>query len=78
MNSDSENSIFKIHDSYITLGQVLKHFNLISTGGEAKLFLNENDVYVNMSLERRRGRKIYPGDKVTYLDKTYLICLSEK
>ena len=77
MNSDNENNIFKIHDSYITLGQVLKHFNLISTG-EAKLFLNENDVYVNMLLERRRGRKVYPGDKVTYLDKTYLICLSEK
>ncbi len=51
----------KINTEYITLGQLLKIVNLISSGGEAKFFLNENIVYVNQEKENRRGRKLYPG-----------------
>lgn len=51
----------KITTEYITLGQLLKITDLISSGGEAKFFLAENKVYVDNELDQRRGRKLYPG-----------------
>jgi len=54
----------KISTPYITLGQFLKFADLISSGGETKFYLTENDVLVNQEVEVRRGRKLYPGDKV--------------
>ena len=51
----------KIHTDYITLGQVLKMLNIIESGAFAKIFLIDNQVYVNDELETRRGRKLYPG-----------------
>jgi S4 domain protein YaaA len=53
-----------ITSTYITLGQFLKYKNLISGGGRAKFFLMEHDVFVNDELDLRRGRKLYPGDRV--------------
>lgn len=48
----------------ITLGQFLKLINVISTGGMAKWFLSENEVYINGELDQRRGKKLKPGDTV--------------
>jgi ribosome-associated protein len=53
-----------IKDEYITLGQFLKLADCISTGGQAKFFLQETAVRVNGEAESRRGRKLMPGDKV--------------
>lgn len=53
-----------IDTEFITLGQVLKLTDTISSGGMAKWFLNENSVYVNGEIERRRGRKLRNGDVV--------------
>ncbi|MDG5789400.1 S4 domain-containing protein YaaA [Evansella sp. AB-P1] len=53
-----------IHDEYMTLGQLLKELGVISTGGAAKWFLQETPVKVNSEMENRRGKKLYPGDKV--------------
>lgn len=61
--------IVKITTPYITLGQLLKLSNIISNGGEAKFFLATNEVYVNDELDCRRGRKLYPGDKIAILDE---------
>ncbi len=55
----------KLNSEYIKLYQFLKMANIISTGGEAKFYLMENDVLVNGMKENRRGRKLYPGDIVT-------------
>ncbi|REB08203.1 S4 domain-containing protein YaaA [Sporosarcina sp. BI001-red] len=49
---------------YITLGQLLKMANVISSGGMAKWFLSENVIYVNGEVDQRRGRKLYDGDLV--------------
>ncbi|HET7627721.1 MAG TPA: S4 domain-containing protein YaaA [Bacillales bacterium] len=49
---------------YITLGQFLKHAGIIDSGGAAKPFLAENDVYINGELDTRRGKKLYAGDTV--------------
>ncbi|MDC3417733.1 S4 domain-containing protein YaaA [Aquibacillus salsiterrae] len=54
----------KIKTEYIPLGQFLKLANILETGGMVKLFLAENIVYVNGEPENRRGKKLYPGDKV--------------
>ncbi|MDQ0257559.1 S4 domain protein YaaA [Evansella vedderi] len=52
----------KIQEDYITLGQILKEVGVISTGGAAKWFLQENQVFLNGEEENRRGKKLYPGD----------------
>ncbi len=46
---------------YMTLGQLLKEINLISSGGQAKWYLAEETVFVDGEPENRRGRKLYPG-----------------
>ena len=55
-------------EEYITLNVLLKITGIISTGGMAKIYLAENDVYVNGEIENRRGRKLYRGD-IVKLDK---------
>ena len=60
-------------EEYITLQSLLKVANVISTGGMAKMFLEENEVLVNGELENRRGRKLYSGDKVEFENKVFTV-----
>jgi S4 domain protein YaaA len=53
-----------IHGEYITLAQFLKITDLIGSGGQAKAFLAETAIKVNGEPDNRRGRKLYPGDRV--------------
>ncbi|MGX4687279.1 S4 domain-containing protein YaaA [Vagococcus sp. JNUCC 83] len=50
---------FILKTEYITLGQFLKEVNVISSGGMAKWYLQENIVFVDGEPENRRGRKLY-------------------
>lgn len=50
-----------LETEYMTLGQLLKEINLISSGGQAKWYLAEQTVFVDGEPENRRGRKLYPG-----------------
>ena len=59
----------KISTPYITLGQFLKFADLISSGGETKFFLTENDVLINNEVDVRRGRKLFPGDEIVVNSK---------
>ena len=63
----------KIDSEFITLGQFLKFADIIQSGGEAKIFLSQNDVYIDDELDTRRGRKLRPGNKIVILGKEYLI-----
>lgn len=54
-----------IDSEYITLGQFLKMSDLIQSGGQAKYFLYENNVYVNNEKEFRRGKKLYINDIIS-------------
>jgi ribosome-associated protein len=56
--------IISIRTEYIQLGQLLKLMGIIGHGGEAKTLLASTEVFVNQQLDQRRGRKIYPGDRV--------------
>ncbi|MNW31525.1 hypothetical protein D3C74_84460 [compost metagenome] len=53
-----------IHSEYIKLDQFLKLADCVPTGGMAKALLQEGAVHVNGETEERRGRKLYPGDRV--------------
>ena len=68
-----EFSMEKITTEYITLQQFMKLSGIVSTGGEAKLRIKEMDIVVNGEKENRRGRKLYPGDKVKIEGKTYVV-----
>lgn len=63
----------KAGEEYMTLNVLLKITDTISTGGMAKFYLSENPVLVNGLTENRRGRKLYPGDKVIIEEKTFII-----
>jgi ribosome-associated protein len=54
----------KIDTEFITLGQFLKVSEVIQTGGMAKWFLSEYEVYINGEQDQRRGRKLRAGDTI--------------
>lgn len=54
----------EISTDFITLGQFLKLAEVIQSGGMAKWFLSEHEVYVNGEPENRRGKKLVNKDKV--------------
>lgn len=63
----------KINSEYITLQQLLKMEDFISSGGEAKYYLMDNYPLVNGEKENRRGRKLYPEDVVVIEGKEFKI-----
>ncbi len=65
--------IIKINEDYITLQQLLKLTNIISSGGESKYYLQENKVFVNDELETRRGRKLYKDYIIKIKNKVFKI-----
>lgn len=52
----------------IRLDQFLKLSNLVGSGGEAKILIQDGLVRVNGEVEQRRGRKLQAGDKVSLDD----------
>lgn len=57
-----DKTLIEIDGNYITLGQFLKLTNIISSGGMAKPYLAQTEIYVNDELEKRRGKKLYEND----------------
>ena len=60
-------------EEFITLNVLLKITGIISTGGMAKIYLAENDVYVNGEKEDRRGSKLYRGDIIKAENAEFVI-----
>ena len=44
----------------------MKLANLVGTGGEAKIVIQNGDVSVNGEVCKMRGKKIRPGDTVAF------------
>ncbi len=63
----------KIHGEFITLGQLLKLANAVSSGAEAKLVIADGLVLVNGEVETRRGKKLHHQDIVSFDGQDYLI-----
>ncbi len=51
---------------FIKLGQALKAANLVEMGSDAKMVIQNGEVFVNGEQELRRGRKLVVGDIVEY------------
>ena len=69
-----DNSIpVSISTEYIKLQDAMKFANIVYSGGEAKTLIQEGQVLVNGEVCTMRGKKLYSGDKFTFMDQTYLI-----
>lgn len=62
-----------ISTEYITLGQFLKLADVIESGGEAKMFLAQNEVLIDGTPDNRRGRKLRGGEVIEILGQKYEI-----
>lgn len=63
----------QITTEFIKLDQLLKFANLVGTGGEAKMAIQDGLVTVNGEICTMRGKKIRPGDRVELGDEIALI-----
>ncbi len=73
-NIEEKRSLMKqipIKEEYITLGKFLKYVGILNNGGEIKSFLLSNDILVNDTPEKRRGRKLRNNDKVNVGGSVY-------
>ncbi|MCR5666808.1 MAG: RNA-binding S4 domain-containing protein [Eubacterium sp.] len=55
-----------IRDDFIKLGQLLKLAGLVGSGVDAKMVIADEMVEVNGEICTQRGKKIYPGDEVSF------------
>ena len=56
----------QITTEFIKLDALLKFAALVGTGGEAKYVIAEGLVKVNGEVCTMRGKKLYPGDTVSF------------
>ena len=62
-----------ITTEFIKLQDLLKLANLVGTGGEAKIVIQEGKASVNGEVCTMRGKKLHPGDEVTFLHNTWRV-----
>ncbi len=74
----------KIHVQQITitqepirLGQFLKLANHVQDGLEAKILIQNEEVFVNNLIEIRRGRQLYHGDTVQIGHNSYQVSITK-
>ncbi len=58
--------VFQIIGPYIKLGQLLKATHLVELGSDAKEVILNGEVTVNGKVAYERGKKIVPGDSVSF------------
>lgn len=60
-----------IHTPFIKLDAFLKFANAVETGGRAKELIEGGLVLVNGEPCAMRGKKLYPGDRVSLGDEVF-------
>ena len=66
-------TVLPITTEFIRLQDLLKLASLVSTGGEAKLRILNEEVSVNGEVCTQRGRKLRPGDVVIFAGHTLTV-----
>ena len=66
-------SVIKLRDEYIKLGQALKAAGLAGSGVDAKYVIEQGLVTVNGQTEYQRGKKLHGGDVVAFEGNTIRI-----
>lgn len=69
--------VIHIETEYIKLQDLLKFAAAVSTGGEAKILIQEGDVTVNGEVCTMRGKKIRPGDDVVLRGEHYTVTYAD-
>ncbi|MBN1252812.1 MAG: RNA-binding S4 domain-containing protein [Bacteroidales bacterium] len=64
---------FDLQNDYIELIKLLKLLRIAESGGHAKQIVEDNQVFVNGNLEKRKRAKIRSGDIVEVFDFTVKI-----
>ena len=59
-----------ITTDFIRLQDLMKLANMVSSGGEAKQLIQDGQVSVNGEPCLQRGKKLRPGDEVSYGNRT--------
>ena len=65
LEENMERETVSIETEFIKLDSLLKLANVVGSGGEAKIIIQEGEVLVNGEPCTMRGKKIRPGDVVT-------------
>ena len=68
-----ERQLVSIQTEYIKLEALLKLANLVSSGGEAKVLIQEGQAAVNGEVCLMRGKKLRSGDLVTFRSREVLV-----
>ena len=68
----------EITTEYIKLQDLLKLAAVASTGGEAKLMVQEGQVQVNGQVCTQRGKKLRPGDDVLVEGEHYTVSYADR
>lgn len=68
----------EITTEYIKLQDLLKFAAVASTGGEAKLMVQDGEVQVNGEVCTMRGKKIRPGDDVLVDGQHYTVRYADR
>ena len=63
----------KISTEFIKLDQFLKWTGICHSAVDFIFFITEGNVKVNGELEIRRGKKLYPGDRVEAEGKVFIV-----
>jgi len=63
----------EIHTEFIRLQDFLKLANAVESGGMAKTFVQNGEVKVGGEVCTMRGKKLRPGDTVSFLENTWLV-----
>ena len=70
--------IIQITTEYIKLQDLLKLADAVSTGGEAKIEVQEGAVLVNGEVCTQRGKKLRPGDTVDFGGKKLTVAYADQ
>ena len=70
--SDKDISV-SITTEFIKLESFLKLANAVESGGMAKNLIQNGEVLVNGESCTMRGKKLHPGDEVTFLHNTWRV-----
>jgi ribosome-associated protein len=68
----------EIYAEPIALYQILKFEALVSSGGEAKVAIDDGRVLVNGEVETRRRKKIIAGDMIEFENQQFKIVLKQE
>ena len=66
-----------IQTEFIKLQDLLKFANLVSSGGEAKECVQTGQVQVNGEVCTMRGKKIRPGDTVSFAGQKLTVAYAD-